>query len=267
VTFHLIGTPLIERFELVLVDLQSATGTLRVPLVDSWFEVQLAIDRVPDQDDRKTFFASLGNLAATLRERQPDLRWYFLHKLPGLKLRFRIGGADVLALDTILSTVLDWRFPWLTGVAIGSVFDQAELLNAPFRQDVEHILTLAADQHLVAVAAEYYCSAEAWAEFLIQLLESLRLDRWLSYEAFARLGRLRAVELSSSRVGELPLMDPRGMLASGLPECTPGFEASASLLQGLNLLFNIWGVDDVAQSRILAMACSKTRSPFLSADA
>jgi hypothetical protein len=164
----------------------------------------------------------------------------------------------------LLSAVLAWDLPWLAGVAAGSVFDQAELLSALYRDDVGRLLTRAADCHLAAAVAGRYCSEEEWAAFLVALLSSLGLDSWLVYEVLARIGRLRATDLSARAPSAAePLLDPSGLLNGPLPEFSSGFETSLSLLQGLNLMFNLWAVDAAPQARILAAGCAITRPPIM----
>jgi hypothetical protein len=255
--------PMIERFELLLIEIQHGVGTLRVPLVDKWLEIQLAMVRVPEAEERVSFFKALGALVAELRVAAPELRWYFLHKPPGLKLRFHNSAADPATVGAIVEKVSYWNFSWAPAVAIGSVFDQAELMASPYRRDVEALLTLAADCHLEAAIAGHRCAETAWADFLTALLEAIGLDRWLAYEALARLRRLRAVELSPAAAGTA-LLDPAPMLAHSLPQFASGFEASVSLLQGLNLLLNIWGIDGATQLAILDAACAATRPALLS---
>jgi hypothetical protein len=255
--------PMIERFELLLIEIQHGVGTLRVPLVDRWLEIQLAMVRVPEAEERVSFFKALGDLVAELRVAAPELRWYFLHKPPGLKLRFHNSAADPATVGAIVEKVSYWNFSWAPAVAIGSVFDQAELMASPYRRDVETLLTLAADCHLEAAIAGRRCAETAWADFLTALLEAIGLDRWLTYEALARLRRLRAVELSPA-AAETALLDPAPMLEHSLPQFASGFEASVSLLQGLNLLLNIWGIDGATQLVILDAACTATRPALLS---
>jgi hypothetical protein len=261
--FTIDGTPTVERFELCLVSMKSPTATLRVPLVDHWLEIQLALRRVPDAAEGRHFFASLEMLVGKARDLLPAMQYYFLHKPPGLKLRFRVGEPDGELLDAILSEVLGWRFDWIEGVGLGSVFDQEELLPATYRDAAEALLTLSADR-LLASARERMCCSEAdWAAFAVDLLCRIGLDRWLVYEALSRLGRLRAVPLKAALAPETPLFDPRPMLAGPLPDFPAGFEASVSLLQVLNLLFNIWAVDAGRQTRILEAARDSTRPSLL----
>jgi hypothetical protein len=100
----------------------------------------------------------------------------------------------------------------------------------------------------------------------VALLTSLGLDSWLVYEALARLGRLRATDLSARAASaEEPLLDPSDLLNEPLPDFSSGFEASLSLLQGLNLMFNLWAVDAVPQARILAAGCAITRPSIMAA--
>jgi hypothetical protein len=262
--FSLDGEPLIERFELVLVTLRSPAGSIRIPLVDEWLELQLSMRRVPDRQERNAFFSDLRGLCCKVRVRLPDLRWYFLHKPPGLKLRFRVGRPDEELLDSIMSGVLGWNWPWLHAVAIGSYFDQAELNAFPYRADVERLLTYAADCHLEHSHEELGAFESEWADVAVALLERVGLDTWLAYEALARLGRLRATDLAQDQASEEPLSDPRGLLAGDLPRFAVGFEASLSFLQGLNLLFNIWGVNGTTQSRILTLACNRIQPAIVS---
>ena len=257
------GEPQVERFELIVVPLRSQSGLLRVPLVDEWLELQLALREVPAAAHRRAFFAALGELCTTIRARLPQLHWYFLHKPPGLKLRFRVGAPDVELLDTILSAVANWNFSWLETSALGSFFDQAELLAFPYRTDVERFLTHAADCHVLQAKDASEVLETDWADVLVMLLERIGLDTWLAYEALSRLGRLRSTDVARGPQSGEPLCDPHILLATDLPRFSPGFEASVSLLQGLNLLFNIWGVSSAAQSRILALACDRTRPELL----
>lgn len=256
---------MIERFELQLIEIQHGAGTLRVPLVDKWLEIQLALVRVPEGEERISFFEALGALVADLRMAAPDLRWYFLHKPPGLKLRFHNNAVDPSMVRAIVEKVSHWNFSWAPAVAIGSVFDQAELMASPYRRDVEALLTLAADCHLVAAIEGHRCGENAWSDFLTALLGAIGLDCWLVYEALARLRRLRSVDLSPAAAAGTTLLDPAPMLSHSLPQFAPGFEASASLLQGLNLLLNIWGIDGATQLAILDAACAATRPALLSA--
>jgi hypothetical protein len=69
---------------------------------------------------------------------------------------------------------------------------------------------------------------------------------------------LRAVEFSPA-AAETALFDPAPMLTHSVPQFAPGFEASVSLLQGLNLLLNIWGIDGARQLAILDTACAANR--------
>lgn len=262
--FHLEDAPLVERFELALFSVRTPAGTMRVPVVDGWIELQMALLRVPEAQESRAFFAALGRLRAVLREMRPGMRWYFLHKPPGLKLRFRVGMPDSALLEKLIGTVLGWRLPWLRAAGLGSVFDQAELLPAVFRTDAERLLSLAADEYLAAAVAGRHCPEEAWSDFLIGLLGRLGLDTWLAHEALARLLRLRSVDLANRDAIAEPPLDPSGMLAAPLGELTPGFAASVSALQTLNLTFNIWGIDAAAQTRNLERACAATRPSLMS---
>ena len=126
--------------------------------------------RVPEADERVSFFKALGALVAELRVAAPELRWYFLHKPPGLKFRFPDSAIDPAMVRAIVETVSCWNFSWAPAVAIGSVFDQAELMASPYRRDVEALLTLAADCHLVAAIDGHRSCETAWADFLTALL-------------------------------------------------------------------------------------------------
>lgn len=263
--FELDGPPTVERFELVLLSLRTPAGTIAVPVVDGWIELQMALGRVPDRAERAAFFAALGGLCAALRADRPDLRWYFLHKAPGLKLRFRLGLPDAALLETLLGSVAAWPFDWIRASGLGSVFDQAELMPAAFRDDAARLLAHAADGHLAAARADRQCGEEAWAEFLVRLLAEVGLDAWLAHEALARLRRLRTVALAAEDAAAEPLLDPAPLLARPLAPFTPGFAASVALLQTINLLLNMWAVGAGAQRRILDRALAATRPELLAA--
>lgn len=263
--FALEGTPVAERFELMLLRLRTPTGAFDVPVVDGWIELQMALLRVPDAAESRAFFAALDGLCTELRQSRAAMRWYFLHKPPGLKLRFKLGVPDAAVLGALFETVLGWRFGWIEADALGSVFDQAELLPALFRDDVERLLTRAADGHVAAVLADRRGSEEGWADFLAMLLVELGLDGWLAHQALARLRRLRSAPLAARAAAGPPLFDPSSLLAEPLAPVSPGFTASVALLQAINLMFNLWAVDAAAQARILDRAIAGTRPSLLSA--
>ena len=261
--FSIDGTPVVERFELCIVRMKSSSRELSIPIVGQWLEFQMEARRLPDPGEVRYFFEQLAELIGDMRGLVPGLRWYFLHKPPGLKLRFRVGDPDEDILDKLLSRVLAWSFPWQGQLGLGSVFDQAELLSAPYRESLETLLTIAADEHLRSVREERLCREEDWAEFIVDLLCRFDLDHWLVHEALGRLVRIRSTILRKASAAPVALHDPTAMLTRPLPESPPGLGASVSLLQALNLMLNVWAVGAPAQSRILELARASVRPALL----
>ncbi|RQR61346.1 hypothetical protein DIE18_12610 [Burkholderia sp. Bp9125] len=255
---------LIERYELALVELRrDGDTTLHVPVVSGWLEIQLILSAIPDANEQRLFFGALAALRASLGAVRPEMSWYFLHKSPGLKLRFRLGFEEPLILGSAVEAVGAWNFPWIGGMALGSVFDQQALLTAAYRPEIEKLLTSAADNYLTAIRDGKHCVVQTWTAFLIDLLRLIGLDDWLVYEALSRLRRLRTVEVGRQPVSGACLLDPRGMLDEFGRSWRAGFEASVSLLQALNLMLNMWAVDGVTQLEILERCCDLTRPSLL----
>jgi hypothetical protein len=263
---------IVEHFDLALFDIELETGRVNVPVVGGWVEIQMALASVPDHEQRLAFALALAGTCTMLRRRTPSLRWYFLHKPPGLKLRFKVGTPQAGLLEELVSGIVGWRFEWIGVTAFGSVFDQAELSPQVFRPDAERLLDSAADQQLAAVIDDRRASVEDWATFLVRLLRRLALDDWLAYEALSRLHRLRRVDIGleagvdvdgDESQREEPLLDPSGILECLHDAFEPGFAASVSLLQTLNLMFNTWGLDARTQASILRSARAMTRPMWL----
>ena len=256
--------PFVERFELALLGVPTPSGTITVPVVDGWIELQMTLLRVPNQAERGAFFAALASLCAAIRARRPDMRWYFLHKAPGLKLRFQLGVPEAASIAELIGTIAGWSFAWIRPAGMGSVFDQTELMPAMFRDDATRLLTHAADELIAAALADRRCSHKDWSAFLVKLLGTLDLDEWLAQEALSRLRRLRTFPFGQDEAAPAePLLDPSAILACRLAPVAPGFAASVSLLQTINLTLNLWGVDAGAQRRILESACAVTRPPLM----
>lgn len=250
---HLVQITQLERFDLALARLASPiAGIFEAPLVDGWLQIEIAVRRSPTALEEVDFFKELRALVAPLKAKEPGLQWFLLHKPPGLKIRFRVGAAP-----GAINTVAAWALTlegWIEFAGFGSFFDQAELRPLAFRDEADALIDLAADALLETACAGQRADCAAWAQALAALaLRAADGDAWLTFELLARLRRLRSGGGAPPHDDGPPPWNPR-LLIERAPPPSPGFAASVSYLQALNLILNLWGVSPKVQIAALERA-------------
>jgi hypothetical protein len=252
-----------EHLDLELLDLLDARGKpiARVPVVDGWLQLDAVVKRVPDADEERVLFAQF----AALRDARGGGDWFFVHKPPGLRMRFKLGDDRTHEVSVILECISGCRPAWLGNLTFGSFFAQAELLDARYRATVDAILGAAANELIdVAMARNGSTSIDAWANFALHFLEHFIGDRWFAWEALGRFHRLRSqpvpgdLQNQAEAARQRTMHDPRGIIQRftrhSAMQQSAGFGASIALLQTLNYIFNMWAVDGIAQNAVLARA-------------
>lgn len=237
-------------------DAGSATP-IDVAMVDGWLQIDVPVTRVPTPPEARDYFEHLGQVVGEAREAGLLRRWTFVHKHPGLRLRFAATpGSDAGQLIARLHAAFPAR-AW-TGVAeFAAYFEQRELLCG-LGEDATEILCRSADVRIASARAGTTADVPTWAGFTVAFLYRYLPDTWWVWEALARFMRLRGGDGGASEHGPA-LGDPRPLLAV-LPSTTAaGFEASVALLTCLNYLYNQWGLDLGAQRRVLRLASDLTR--------
>lgn len=242
------------RLEIVRLGPDRRRAVADVPVVNGWVQVNLPVRRVPSRREERAFFAALARLTGRLRRARLLAGWYFVHKPPGLRLRFRAARrpeALVAALDRALER---WRFGWAGRRAFDSYFEQRELLAGLGDDTADRILCASAAAVVEAVAGGRRTDLDAWARFTVAFLERFLADRWLVWEALGRFERLRGGGPRRSPAAPPP-HDPERLLAR-LPRARAGsgFAASTALLACLNYLYNQWALDAPAQGAVVGRA-------------
>lgn len=252
-----------EHFSLDLFHLLSDEHKVigSIPIVNGWAQIELEVKRAPNSSQQLEFFASLASLRDALTSLGSLKTWYFLHKSPGLKLRFRIDQGECEALNCILDRLAAWRWSWLGQIRFGSFFDQTELLGGFHRDDIDALLTASANVYLDSISHSQQADRAAWAIFTVGFLSTFISDRWIVWETLGRFLRLRGSALAADVTVQDVFADPHPILARirDFQIIQPGFEASVSLLQCLNYIFNMWAIDAASQSAILEQARNLVR--------
>ncbi|MCP5058194.1 MAG: hypothetical protein GY937_15930 [bacterium] len=236
-------------------------GALDIPLVNDWLQLGLEVRHIPSLKEQTEFFFALRNLRRDLERRDLVEAWFFLHKPPGLRLRFKADGPPEALIETLLLAQGQWKWSWLGARVFDSYFEQRELLSGAFQDDVNRLLTAASDAYMEALISGSRCTAGRWSEFSIAFLDCHLNDRWLVWEALGRFARLRGTPLEgASAQRDQPaatLCDPsdfEALLPLLAAPRSAGFEASTTLLQCLNYIYNLWALDLPTQQQILAEA-------------
>lgn len=246
-----------ETFSFGLFHLQSDGKIIgAIPIINGWTQLELEVITVPNDAAQIAFFQHISTLVDNLTAADDLVAWYFLHKPPGLKLRFQFARDHVAGLTRIVETIADWRWPWLGRTSFGSFFDQAELLGGFHRQDVDALLTTSANVYVQSLLHHRRVGGVDWSIFVVDFFKAILSDDWIVWEALGRFQRLRERGIiRHGRAGD-DFADPRAMLplVKDFRPVQPGFEASVSLLQSLNYIFNMWAIDEASQSAILEEA-------------
>ncbi len=250
----------LEAFTLSVATLRTDAGEVQAPLVDNWLQLEIAVLRPPSEAEERDFFSALRTWRDRVRRATPKAPWFLLHKAPGLKIRVQTGN-NIAAIEAAADLRAVAQREWLGPVGFGSFFDQAELRQVVFRADSDAWLAAAGDALLDAASDGRRGGAEAWSNALIGLARRIWSDDWVAWEAFARLARLRigATPVPGSR----PTYDPTAMVAALPAPTDAGFDASVTLLQTLNLIFNQWALDGVMQAEVLSTIQARLRPDLL----
>ncbi len=261
----------VEAFVLDVVTLTDddcvALSHTAVPIVNGWAQANLRIRRPPSQAEQRLFFSQVESLVQSLRSQQLVKNWYYLHKPPGLILRFE-STVDPIAL--VRQIHVDFRrsvasFEWSTELTFASYFEQRELLWDYGRDVADAILTLGADVRVCAIRENATGTLEQWATFTVNFLNHFLHDEWWVWEALGRFQRLRGCEPSTSDtpphdahawLDPMPILP---MLATCTPNLPDGFRASVTVLVCLNYLYNQWALDVEMQRLVLARARQLTQ--------
>jgi hypothetical protein len=255
-----------DQFSLNLYHLVSSGDNIvgSIPVINGWVQIELQVKRTPNPSEETAFFHKLAALRDIVAERGYLSAWYFLHKPPGLKLRLRIDRDEGGGLNCILNELSTWEWTWLGRIDFGSFFDQHELLSGLHRVDIDRLLTISADAYLDSISSRLEIDRTGWATFAVGFLGTFIADAWLVWEALGRFLRMRVKGVAPNGDASDAFADPRLILAriNGIRPLKPGFEASVSLLQCLNYIFNMWAIDAASQLRILEQARDLVRPNF-----
>ena len=254
-----------EPWRLEIFDIQDDDDTpiAKAPLVNGWLQISLEITHVPSLEAQHVFLAAVRQVVAALRQRGCLDAWFFVHKEPGLRLRFKMAGDLGEAIAGVVAALATWDWDWLGSIAFDSYFEQRELLSAYFESDVNALLTLSADCYVESALTGACGNLDAWAAFTLAFLRHFAPDEWLVWEALGRFIRLRGAPWrEASAASRIDFSScPKTLqqrLSAMLPIAQPGFDASTTLLQCLNYIYNQWALNLTAQQMILAEARRRT---------
>jgi hypothetical protein len=270
----LVETQSEQSYSLSLYELFDEQGDLltRIPVVNDWIQLSIELNALPEHSEQLDFFDSLRQMVDSRQSRSLFDAWYFLHKPPGLLLRFhKIASAKPpeMLIDHIVSALTQWDFKWMGDCYFDSYLEQRELLSGFDQAYVNRLLTASADTFLDAClrdttsgkAGAHKQRITAWVDFVCQFLHFYIEDQWQAWEALKRFATMRKQLIKQSgqqaAIPSAPLYNPVSLINNlkqldYIPK--QGFEVSTSLLQCLNYLFNQWALDLPVQNQILAQA-------------
>ncbi len=251
-----------EHFSLRVYTLDASrdAGPTLVPVVDGWVQLDVPIVRVPDPAEAREYFAHIAALIAALRAEGLLARWTYVHKAPGLRLRFAAPGEDASVTARLigaLQAATRRQWAWALPPSFASYFEQRELFSG-LGDDATAILCRSADLRIAAAIAGHGSDVPGWAAFTVAFLHHFLPDTWWVWEALGRFQRLRGdAGGNDETVG--PLDDPRPLLAALPPAPRPDFAVSVALLTCLNYLYNQWALGPAAQRAVLRLARALTQ--------
>jgi hypothetical protein len=255
-----------RTYSLSLYDVFDASGAkvVSVPVVNGWVQASIPLRRLPTSQESRGFFSVLGTNASRMHRRGLVSSWFFLHKPPGLLIRFETADAASLLRD-LIPMLDDCGGTWVGRYAFDSYFEQRELLSEAYGYEAYKVLLTSCTEYCRAVASGRAGTLGQWTDFLAVYLAYYLQDPWLVWEALGRFQRLRQqtqdAAIPSHHVRRNRLVSPSRLMAQlarcVVPEQSIGFEASTTLLMCLNYILNQWGICQQVQRRILHDARSR----------
>ncbi len=148
---------------------KSKMNTYQIPVVDYWIQLTLPVLREPNPAESQDFSKKIRNLYKTLQRKKIICSWYFLHKPPGLKIRFKANPQTTAACTLyLLKELQKIKLRWLGLGTFDSFIDQRELFFGFNTECQEILLSLSAASSLDATIKQSKSDIEGWAYFTVQ---------------------------------------------------------------------------------------------------
>ncbi len=266
-TLRIIRAHIERSSEIQVFEIRDHDGNCRVkiPLIDGWAQASIEVKRPLSIAEQARFFRFLKGLVVPWQKGGLIRSWYFIHKDPGLRLRFRVGNKRDRLLTELAQAFGTFRFDWSGDVYFDSFLEQRELFSSLRQTEVEKLLWISSETHLESVAHRLLADEDHWSHFTVDFLGTFLQDSWWVWEALGRMQRLRRTTILQNikKPSRQVLHDPSQMLQRvqrlRLAPKASVFPMSMSLLCCLNYIFNQWAISEKTQRNILDKARELTQ--------